>query len=144
MTSIENSNALFQVNPVLSHQPQSSRTPQLGRRITSTAKIRATKATQPKQRREGETVEAPTDETSGKTERPGTAMVGLQLDSRPWLGFDSNGPSFLLSPLNAQAQVVVLAGFLEGVEGAGTVYVLAHETHALAHRNFVVGKFAGG
>ena len=50
----------------------------------------------------------------------------------------------MLSLLNAQAEVVVLAGFLEGVEGAGTVYVLAHETHALAHRNFVVGKFAGG
>jgi len=71
-------------------------------------------------------------------------MVGLKLDSRPWLGFDSNGSSFLLSPLNAQAEVVVLAGFLEGVEGAGTVYVFAHETHALAHGNFVVGKFAGG
>ena len=70
-------------------------------------------------------------------------MVGLQLDSRPWLGFDSNGSSFLLSSLNAQAEVVVLAGFLEGVEGAGTVYVLAHETHALAHVNLVVGKFAG-
>ena len=59
----------------LSTATRQSRPPQVVQSVTSTAKTRANKATQPKRWREGETVEPPTDDVLGDTQQPGTTKA---------------------------------------------------------------------
>ena len=79
-----------------------SRPPQVVQSVTSTAKTRANKASQPKRRREGETVESPTDDVPGDTDIVVNATsIGLfpDVDARLAINSESLLPRMLVADI---------------------------------------------
>ena len=59
------------------------------------------------------------------------------------MGFNGDRTAFLLRLLDAQVEVMILAGFFKGVDGRAAVDVFGHKAHAVAYGDFVIGEFAG-